>query len=98
MESHNASHHEISSDLYEIVLAHLKTTVETLTPLPFPDDVDAETPLQTFRLDSVAFTSLLVGLEQELGFIPSEILQGIAFPETVGELIEAYANEMNREA
>ena len=94
MESNN----EIPDDIAQIVLAHLKTTVEALTPLPFPDDVDAETPLQTFRLDSVAFTSLLVGLEQELGFIPSDILQGIAFPETVGELIESYVNEINKEA
>jgi acyl carrier protein len=90
MENHN--------EIHDIILTHLRTTVESLTPLPFPDDVDAETPLQTFRLDSVAFTSLLVGLEQAFGFIPSKILQGIAYPQTVGELIEAYVNELNREA
>lgn len=77
----------------QVVLAQLKATVETFTPLPFPEDVEERWLLQDFMLDSVAFTSLLTRLEGELGFIPLGILAGIAFPETVGDLIDAYANE-----
>ncbi len=80
-------------EIRRIILAQLQLAVEEFTPLPFPSDVDDDMLLDEFRLDSVAFTNLLVGLEQQLGFIPSGMLRGIAFPETVGEFIEAYESE-----
>ena len=76
------------------ILQQLQATVEQFSVLPFPAVVDDEMLLNDFHLDSVAFTTLLVGLEQQLGFIPLDILRGIAFPETVGELIAAYGNEV----
>lgn len=81
-------------EIREIVLTQLKLTVELFTPLPFPDTVDDRQLLRDFMLDSVAYTSLLTALEGELGLIPLGILGGTAFPETVGELIEAYAAEV----
>ena len=81
-------------DIRSIILAQLQTTVEQFSMLPFPTVVDDETVLNDFHLDSVAFTNLLVGLEQQFGFIPMGILRGIAFPQTVGELIAAYEEEI----
>lgn len=78
-------------EIRSIVLAQLTSIVDQFSP--FPIEVHDETLLDELGLDSVAFTSLLVGLERELGFIPSGILQGLLFPETVGELIETYENE-----
>lgn len=77
-----------------IILTHLQTTVEQFTPLPFPAMIEDEMQLNDFHLDSVAFTSLLVALEQQFGFIPTGILRGIAFPQTIGELITAYEVEV----
>ena len=81
------------TNMRNTVLTQLQTIVENFTPLPFPDDVNDDTTLDAFRLDSIAFTTLLVNLEGEVGFIPSNILEGIAFPETVGDLIDAYEKE-----
>lgn len=75
-----------------IILSQLQATVEQFSPLPFPDVVEDEMSLNDFHLDSVAFTSLLVALEQQFGFIPMDILRGIAFPQTIGELIQMYEN------
>lgn len=80
-------------DTRTIVLGQLQATVEAFTPRPFPPNVKNEKPLNDFHLDSVAFTSLLVALEQQFGFIPIGILRGVAFPQTVGELIAAYEEE-----
>ena len=55
--------------------------------------IDAETYMDELQLDSVAFTGLLAKLEAEIGFIPTEMLQGLTFPETVGELIAMYESE-----
>jgi acyl carrier protein len=80
-------------DVRTLVLQQLKTTIEMFTSFPFPDDVDDSFLLRDFMLDSVAFTSLLAGLEGQLGFIPMGILSGTAYPETIGELINAYTAE-----
>lgn len=77
----------------EIVLKHLATVVETNSPLPFPEDVSDEMFLDDFWLDSIAFMSLVTGIETELGFIPLPILKGTSFPRTIGELIQAYEAE-----
>jgi acyl carrier protein len=80
-------------DIRNIVLQQLKATVERFTSFPFPNEVDDSFLLRDFMLDSIAYTSLLVKLEGELGFIPLGILSGTAYPETIGELINAYAAE-----
>lgn len=77
----------------EIVLHHLAAVVEEKSPLPFPEDASDEMSLDDFWLDSIAFTSLVTGIEAELGFIPLPILNGIEFPRTIGELIQAYEDE-----
>ena len=77
----------------EIVLKHLASVVETNSPLPFPEDVSDEMFLDDFWLDSIAFTSLVTGIEAELGIIPLPILKGTAFPRTIGELVQAYEDE-----
>jgi|JI10StandDraft_1071094.scaffolds.fasta_scaffold395961_2 acyl carrier protein len=82
-------------EIQAIILQQLQVTVEQFSVLPFPAAVEDEMLLNDFHLDSVAFTNLLVGLEQQLGFIPLGILRGIAFPETIGELIAAYENEVH---
>ena len=76
-----------------VILAELQSVVEEFTPLSFPSEVDDEMSLEPFRLDSIALTSLFMRLEEQFGFIPSGVLQGIAFPKTVGELIEVYESE-----
>ncbi len=79
-------------DTRNLVLTQLGGIVNEFTPYSMPPDVDDTTQLADFRLDSVAFTSLLARLEELFGFIPIGILRGTAFPETVGDLIEAYEN------
>jgi hypothetical protein len=74
-------------------LKYLAATVEEHSPLPFPEEIDEEMPLKEFWLDSVAFAGLLTAIEGEVGYIPSTILGGVAFPETIGELIVAYEQE-----
>ena len=76
-----------------VVLKHLAAVVEANSPLPFPEVVNDEMFLDEFWLDSVAFTSLVTGIEAELGFIPFAILKGTAFPRTIGELVQAYEDE-----
>lgn len=74
----------------EIVRNKLASVVEENSPVPFPETIGDDDLLETFGLDSVAFTSLIAQLEQEIGFIPNAILEGDGYPETFGELVEAY--------
>ena len=76
----------------EIVLKHLAAIVAEHSPVPFPDDVTDDTMLDEFWLDSVAFAALVSGLEAEVGYIPSDILEGAFYPEAVGELVAMYEN------
>jgi hypothetical protein len=78
-------------DIRTIVLKQLALIVAEYSPLPFPEDVSDDMMLDEFWLDSVAFTSLLTGIET--GFIPNQILRGIAFPRTIGELVQSYVDE-----
>ncbi len=80
-------------NIREMVLRHLAAVVTERSPLPFPAEVDDEMLLDDFWLDSIAFTALVTGIEAEVGFIPTEILKGVSFPETIGDLIEAYEFE-----
>lgn len=77
----------------EIILKHLADTVAAHSPLPFPEEIDEAMPIEEFWLDSVAFAAMLTSIEGEIGFSPPQILRGIAFPETIGELIIAYERE-----
>ena len=74
----------------EIVRSKLAAVVVENSLMPFPETIDDDDLLETFGLDSVAFTSLLTQLEDAIGFIPEAILEGEAYPETFGELVQAY--------
>lgn len=74
----------------EIVRHKLASVVAENSSMPFPETIDDDDLLETFGLDSVAFTSLLTQLEEAIGFIPEAILEGDAYPETFGELVQAY--------
>jgi acyl carrier protein len=74
----------------EVVRDKLASVVAAYSPVPFPESIRDEDALDAFGLDSVAFTSLIAQLEEEMGFIPSAILEGDAYPETFGELVAAY--------
>jgi len=58
--------------------------------VPFPETVDDDELLDTYGLDSAAFAALLAVIEEEVGYIPSAILEGDFYPETFGELVSAY--------
>lgn len=77
-------------DTHNLVLIELDAIVEEFMPSPMPPDIGDATKLSDLRLDSVAFSSLVTRLEMKFGFIPLGILRGTSFPETIGELIEAY--------
>lgn len=77
----------------DVILKHLAATVAEHSPLPFPEEIEEEMLLKDFWLDSVAFFGMLTAIEGEVGFIPEGILRGVAFPETIGELIAAYEPE-----
>jgi acyl carrier protein len=74
----------------EIVQSKLASVVAEHSPVPFPDTIHDEDPLEAFGLDSVAYTALLTQIEAELGYIPTAILEGDVYPETFGELVAAY--------
>ncbi len=81
-------------DIRQIIITHLAAIVEENSPLPFPNPVPDDTRLEDFWLDSIAFTSLFVAIEEEVDFIPADILKGVAFPQTIGELVEMYETEL----
>ena len=74
----------------EIVRNKLAAVVEEHSPVSFPETISDDDLLEAFGLDSVAFTSLIAQLEEEIGHVPTAILEGDAYPETFGELVEAY--------
>lgn len=77
-------------NIREIVQSKLASVVEASSPVPFPDTISDDDLLDAFGLDSVAFMSLLVQIEAEVGYIPTAILEGDFYPETFGELVAAY--------
>lgn len=74
----------------EIVRSQLAAVVAESSPMPFPETIHDDDPLEAFGLDSVAYTSLLTRIEAEVGYIPTAILEGDFYPETFGELVSAY--------
>lgn len=81
-------------EMQHIVMSQLRRVVQEFTPYTMPSDVQHEMLLSDFQLDSLAFTSLLARLEQQLGVVPMGILRGTDFPQTIGELVTAYESEM----
>ena len=82
-------------DVYHIVLSTLRAKVEHYTSLPFPTQVQDTLRLEDLWLDSLAYTSLLDDLEAQLGIIPTKLLQGTWYPETLGELVAAYTDALS---
>ncbi|MDH3604246.1 MAG: hypothetical protein OEU26_31970 [Candidatus Tectomicrobia bacterium] len=74
----------------EIVLKHLAEVVTEYASFQFPDDVTDATKLGDFWLDSIVYTAFISRLEEEVGYIPSAILEGAFFPETIGDLVSMY--------
>jgi acyl carrier protein len=77
-------------NIREIILTQLAAIVREQTPIPFPDDVSDDTLLADFWLDSVAFVTLLVRIEEKVGFVPTVILEGVSNPETIGDFVALY--------
>ena len=80
----------------EVVEAKLANVVAEHSLMPFPDVIDDDDELDVFGLDSLAFMSLLMAIEKEIGFIPRAILEGDLYPETFGELVAAYDTQGNK--
>ena len=74
----------------EIVQNKLALVVAENSPVSFPETISDDDPLDILGLDSVAFVSLLTQIEEEVGYIPTAILEGDFYPETFGELVAAY--------
>jgi acyl carrier protein len=74
----------------EIVVKHVAEVVEAHSSIPFPDDMTDETRLADLWLDSVAYTDLISRLEEAVDYIPTVILEGAFYPETIGELVSIY--------
>ena len=79
-------------NIREIVQTHLIVVILESSPVPVPDEIDDDALLEDFWLDSVAFASLLDRIEKDVGYIPSDILEGALYPTTFGELVAAYSN------
>lgn len=77
-----------------IVLNRLAAIAAEFSPLPFPDEVSDDMRLDEFWLDSLAFASLLTGIENDLGCPPLTMLDEVSFPRTIGELVGAYEKNM----
>ena len=80
-------------NIRNIVLTRLKNAVAEHSPMPFPEEIDDDSELDVFGLDSLAFMDLLTSIEQDVGFIPRKILEGDFYPETFGELVSAYGSD-----
>ena len=74
----------------EIVVKHVAEVVEAHSSIPLPDDMTDETRLADLWLDSVAYTDLISRLEEAVDYIPTVILEGAFYPETIGELVSIY--------
>lgn len=79
-------------DIREIVKAELGKAVAENSPVPFPGEIDDDAPLDEFWLDSIVFTALLIEIDKKVGYTPTDIVEGLFFPTTFGELVSAYAN------
>ena len=77
-------------NIREIVKQELASAVAENSPVPFPEEIDDDAPLDEFWLDSIVFTALLIEIDKKVGYTPTDIVEGIFFPTTFGELVEAY--------
>lgn len=77
----------------DIIQSKLANIVAENSLVPFPDTISDDDPLDAFGLDSVAFVALLTQIEEEVGYIPAPILEGDLYPETFGELVDAYQQD-----
>jgi len=82
----------------EIVVQHVAEVVEAHSSVPFPDDATDETKLADLWLDSVAYTDLISRLEEAVGYIPTVILDGALYPETIGGLVSLYENAAEKQS
>ena len=82
-------------NIRNIILARLKNAVAEHSPMPFPEEMDDDSELDVFGLDSLAFMDLLTSIEQDVGYIPRKILEGDLYPETFGELVYAYDKDVS---
>ena len=85
-------------NIREVVMKVLGSVVEQYSPVPFPEEVDDDTMLDEFWLDSVAFAALISGMEEALGFVPDAILEGAFYPETFGEFVTLYEDAKKERA
>lgn len=74
----------------ETVLHYLSEVVAEYASFQLPDDVTDATKLDAFWLDSIVYTAFISRMEDALGYIPSPILEGAVFPETIGDLVGLY--------
>lgn len=81
-------------NIRNIVLVRLEKAVAEHSPMPFPEEMDDDTELDMFGLDSLAFMGLLTSIEKDIGYIPRAILEGDLYPETFGELVSAYETDI----
>jgi len=79
-------------NIREIIRDELAIAVAENSPVPFPDEIDDDAPLDEFWLDSIVFTSLLIEIDKKVGYTPTDIVEGVFFPTTFGELVVAYMN------
>jgi len=82
-------------DIREIVKQELASAVAENSPVPFPEEIDDDTPLDEFWLDSIVFTAMLIEIDKKVGYTPTDIVEGVLFPTTFGELGAVYANDEN---
>ena len=82
-------------NIRNIILTRLKKAVAEHSPMPFPEEMDDDSELDVFGLDSLAFMDLLTGIEHDVGYIPRKILEGDLYPETFGELVYAYDKDVS---
>ncbi|MEM7531676.1 MAG: hypothetical protein AAF639_05855 [Chloroflexota bacterium] len=79
-------------DIREIVKNELAAVVAEKSPVPFPDDIEDDALLDEFWLDSVVFTAMITSISQQVGYTPTDIVEGVFFPTTFGELVDVYQN------
>ena len=82
-------------NIRNIIFTRLKKAVAEHSPMPFPEEMDDDSELDVFGLDSLAFMDLLTGIEKDVGYIPRKILEGDLYPETFGELVYAYDKDVS---
>ena len=76
----------------EIVKAELASAVAKHSPVSFPEEIEDNTLLDEFWLDSIVVTGLLVELDKKIGHTLTDTMKGDFFAMTFSELVSAYTN------